>query len=178
MFLLHNAACPDVHYHHKEAGDLIVKHKLSSLLPALFLPLAVGGLAGYFTRSAMSGYKLLKKPPFAPPGWVFPVVWTILYLLMSYASWRIWKSSSPARWEALGEYVLTLALNFLWPLIFFLGGYWLAALLVLIVLFLLVADLIRRSAAIDLKAALALVPYLLWLGVAGYLNLGIYLLNR
>lgn len=178
MFLLHNAACPDVHYHHKKAGDLIVKHKLSSLLPALFLPLAVGGLAGYFTRSAMSGYKLLKKPPFAPPGWVFPVVWTILYLLMGYASWRIWKSSSPARWEALGEYVLTLALNFLWPLIFFLGGYWLAALLVLIVLFLLVADLIRRSAAIDLKAALALVPYLLWLGVAGYLNLGIYLLNR
>ena len=52
------------------------------------------------------------------------------------------------------------------------------ALLVLIVLFLLVADLIRRSAAIDWKAALALVPYLLWLGVAGYLNLGIYLLNR
>ena len=84
----------------------------------------------------------------------------------------------PARWEALGEYVLTLALNFLWPLLFFLGGWWLAALLVLIVLFLLVADLIRRSAAIDRKAALALVPYLLWLGVAGYLNLGIYLLNR
>lgn len=108
-----------------------MKHKLSSLLPALFLPLAVGGLAGYFTRSAMSGYKLLKKPPFAPPGWVFPVVWTILYLLMGYASWRIWKSSSPARWEALGEYVLTLALNFLWPLLFFLGGWWLAALLVL-----------------------------------------------
>ena len=80
-----------------------MKHKLSSLLPALFLPLAVGGLAGYFTHSAMSGYKLLKKPPFAPPGWVFPVVWTILYLLMGYASWRIWKSSSPARWEALGE---------------------------------------------------------------------------
>ena len=51
-----------------------MKHKLSSLLPALFLTLAVGGLAGYFTRSAMSGYKLLKKPPFAPPGWVFPVV--------------------------------------------------------------------------------------------------------
>ena len=97
---------------------------------------------------------------------------------MGYASWRIWKSSSPARWEALGEYVLTLALNFLWPLLFFLGGWWLAALLVLIVLFLLVADLIRRSAAIDWKAALALVPYLLWLGVAGYLNLGIYLLNR
>ena len=155
-----------------------MKHKLSSLLPALFLPLAVGGLAGYFTRSAMSGYKLLKKPPFAPPGWVFPVVWTILYLLMGYASWRIWKSSSPARWEALGEYVLTLALNFLWPLLFFLGGWWLAALLVLIVLFLLVADLIRRSAVIDWKAALALVLYLLWLGVAGYLNLGIYLLNR
>ena len=155
-----------------------MKHKLSSLLPALFLPLAVGGLAGYFTHSAMSGYKLLKKPPFAPPGWVFPVVWTILYLLMGYASWRIWKSSSPARWEALGEYVLTLALNFLWPLLFFLGGWWLAALLVLIVLLLLVADLIRRSAAIDWKAALALVPYLLWLGVAGYLNLGIYLLNR
>lgn len=74
--------------------------------------------------------------------------------------------------------MLTLALNFLWPLLFFLGGWWLAALLVLIVLFLLVADLIRRSAAIDWKAALTLVPYLLWLGVAGYLNLGIYLLNR
>ena len=147
------------------------------LFPAISL--SVGLLAGYLTRTSLATvYPLLEKSFLTPPGWVFPLVWTVLYLLMGYASWRIWKSSSLARWEALGEYVLTLALNFLWPLLFFLGGWWLAALLVLIVLFLLVADLIRRSAAIDWKAALALVPYLLWLGVAGYLNLGIYLLNR
>ena len=148
-----------------------MSHKLRQLLLCIGIPLAVGGLSAWITRGAMEEFQALNQPPLSPPGWLFPVVWTILYLLMGYASWRIWKSSSPARWEALGEYVLTLALNFLWPLIFFQGVYRLAALLVLIVLFLLVADLIRRSAAIDLKAALALVPYLLWLCVAGYLNL-------
>lgn len=156
-----------------------MKHKLSS--PAACpvpCQLAVGGLAGYFTRSAMSGYKLLKKPPFAPPAgysrWCGP---------FSTCSWGMPAGASgspppPARWEALGEYVLTLALNFLWPLLFFLGGWWLAALLVLIVLFLLVADLTGALPPSTGKPALALVPYLLWLGVAGYLNLGIYLLNR
>ena len=174
---LHKSLQPRIHYLPVKVGDL-VKKKLPSLLTALFLPLAVGGLAAYFTRDAMAGYRLLRKPPFSPPGWVFPAAWTVLYLLMGFASWRIWRSDNPRRWEALGEYALSLFFNFLWPLLFFSGGFWLAAFLLLLVLGLTVADLIRRAASIDLTAALALVPYLLWLGFAGYLNLGVFLLNR
>ncbi len=155
-----------------------MKHDRSSLLAALFLPLAVGGLSGYFIRDSVGSYQQLLQPPLAPPPMAFPIVWTLLYLLMGYASWQVYHSGFPSRWEALAEYALSLALNFCWPLIFFLWGSYLLALLWLIVLLLVVADLTGRFWRIRPSAGLLLLPTLLWTGFAAYLNLGIYLLNR
>lgn len=149
------------------------------LLISLAIPLAVGGLAALLTGGGMGEYSQFVQPPLSPPGWVFPVVWTILYLLMGYASYRVLTSSAePAEIrKALTRYGAQLLLNFLWPLIFFgLNWYW-AALAVLVALWLLVFATIRSFSKIDEKAGDLLLPYILWLTFAAYLNFGVALLN-
>ena len=93
------------------------------LLIALGIPLAVGGLAALLS-GGMTNYGAMNKPPLSPPGWVFPVVWTILYLLMGYASYRVLELGvGKERHKALLLYGAQLAANFIWPLLFF-GGMW------------------------------------------------------
>lgn len=82
------------------------------------LPLAVGGLAAWLTMGSMSQYAALVQPPLAPPAWIFPIAWTILYVLMGWASLRVRQSGSPERSNALALYYTQLAVNFVWPLLF------------------------------------------------------------
>ena len=88
------------------------------LIPCLLFPLAVGGLAGFLTRSSMSFFDAVQKPPLSPPGWLFPVVWTILYLLMGFASYLVLVSERPGQ-TAWKLYVIQLIFNFFWPIFFF-----------------------------------------------------------
>ena len=143
------------------------------------IALAVGGASSLATRAGMAGFDLLTKPPATPPDWLFPIAWTILYLLMGIAMGLVWRSSSGrARKEATALWSIQLAVNGLWPVLFFLLGahgpafFWLAGLIVLVLF--MIADFSRRNAA----AAWLSAPYLLWLLFAAYLNLGIWLLNR
>ena len=149
-----------------------------ALLVNLAIPLAVGA-AGSFLAGGYSLYGQLHKPPLSPPGWVFPVVWTALYLLMGYGAYRVYISqTAPAeKKQALRLYGLQLAVNLLWPVLFFGGQFYLAAFLWLLLLWALVYLTIRRFSAIDEKAGDTLLPYLLWITYAAYLNLGIFLLN-
>ena len=148
------------------------------LLIALAIPLAVGGLATLLS-GGMADYKALEQPPLSPPGWVFPVVWTVLYLLMGYASYRVYTAGmSPALTKkALRFYAAQLALNFLWPIVFFGFEWYLAAFVILVALWVLILLTLRLFTAIDETAGDLLIPYLLWVTFAGYLNLGEYLLN-
>ena len=148
------------------------------LLIALAIPLAVGGL-GALLAGGMSDYGAMVKPPLSPPGWVFPVVWSILYLLMGLASWRVWKGDATMdqKRKALGLYATQLFLNLLWPIVFFRWQLFLAALILLIGLWVLIFLTIRAFSKIDEKAADLLIPYLLWVSFAVYLNFGIFLLN-
>ncbi|MBQ6840234.1 MAG: tryptophan-rich sensory protein, partial [Oscillospiraceae bacterium] len=86
----------------------------------LALPLAVGGLAS-LVSGGMGDFKTMNQPPLSPPGWVFPVVWTLLYLAMGYAAYRV--QTSDAEPEAIRRamlfYYIQLGLNFLWPVLFF-----------------------------------------------------------
>ena len=153
--------------------------KLKALIPALALPLAVGGLAAFLTADAMKLFAIVPKPPLSPPGWLFPIVWSILYLLMGYASYRVAVSDAPleTRRQALTLYGVQLFLNFLWPILFF-GLEWrLAAFFLLLLLWLAIFLTQRLFSNIDETAADLLLPYLLWVTFAGYLNLGVYLLN-
>ncbi len=155
------------------------KIKWKQLMICLAAPLAVGALAGLLSRGGMEAYKSMYKPLLAPPGWVFPVVWTILYVLMGLASYLVYTSTaSPERIRrAMTAYVLQLAANFIWPLIFFLLGAYLVAFLWLILLFALALVCALRFGYIDARAGKLMTPYLVWLFFAAYLNLGVYLLN-
>ena len=154
--------------------------KWKPLLIALALPLAVGGFSAFLTRDGMKAFAALKQPPLSPPAWLFPVVWTILYLMMGLASYLVWVSGvSPRRRDrALTVYGLSLAANFLWPILFFTVQAWLGALILLLALWILVGITALLFGAIDPRAGKLMVPYLLWLTFAAYLNLGVWLLNR
>ena len=155
-----------------------MKIKWKKLIICLAIPLGVGALAALLT-GGMSQYKQLRQPPLAPPGWVFPVVWSILYLLMGYASYRILVSNAPRREKnnALKLYGAQLAINFLWPLVFFGLEQYLLAFFVLLLLWSLIFFTVRAFSRIDETAADLLLPYIIWVTFAGYLNVGVYLLN-
>ena len=140
----------------------------------------VGALAGFLSREGTELYQAsVLKPALTPPGWVFPVVWGILYLLMGIAAARIaLLQESGARRAALRVYGLQLAVNFLWHLLFFNLQAFGAAFLWLVLLFALIVWMILSFRELDKAAAWLLLPYLLWTAFAGYLNLGVWLLNR
>ena len=136
------------------------------------VPLAVGGLSALLS-GGMGGYKVLNQPPLSPPGWIFPIVWTILYLLMGDASYRV-SEKSPS---ALKPYWVQLALNLIWSPVFFGLQMYLLAFFILLALWIAIFITLRRFSAIDETAGNLLIPYLLWVTFAGYLNFGVFLLN-
>ncbi|MDK2967836.1 TspO/MBR family protein [Lacrimispora sp.] len=143
----------------------------------LVLPLAVGALAGFLTKNSMMLYKDLNRPALSPPGWIFSIVWTILYLLMGLGSYIIAQSSSPRRKEALRLYAIQLSLNFIWSLVFFNLQNYLLAFLILLLLWYFIIRMITAFWHVNQTAAILQIPYLLWVTFAGYLNLAIVLLN-
>ena len=155
-----------------------MKIQWKKLLIALAIPLAVGGLSS-LVSGGMSDYENLVQPPLSPPGWVFPVVWTILYLLMGYASYLVFTADAPAgqKKRALTLYAIQLFLNFLWSPVYF-GLEWrLVAFFVLLALWAAILLTMRAFSAINEKAGDLLLPYILWVTFAAYLNLGTVLLN-
>lgn len=155
-----------------------MKINWKKFLICLAIPLAVGGLAAALS-GGMGTYKSLNQPPLSPPGWIFPIVWSILYLLMGYASYRILTADAPSAdiKKALIFYGTQLFLNFLWPIVFF-GFHWYwAAFVLLIVLWAFIYLTMHLFGLIDDTAENLLIPYLLWVTFAGYLNLGVALLN-
>lgn len=156
-----------------------MKIKWKTLVISVAIPLIVGGLSALLTRNSMEAFSTLQKPPLSPPGWLFPVVWTVLYILMGLASYLVTTASAPkAQIEpALKLYGWQLFFNFFWSLIFFgMQQYWFAFvwLLVLWVLIILTTISFYR---ISKPAAYLMIPYLIWVTFAAYLNAGIAALN-
>lgn len=151
--------------------------KWKPLLLNLLIPLAVGGLSAYLTMDSMEVYQSLRQPPLSPPGWLFPVVWSVLFLLMGIAAYLVWMRDSTGRNGALVLYALQLAFNFGWTLIFFnVQNYGLAFFWLLILWVLILITTIRFFKE-NKAAGWLMIPYLLWVAFAGYLNAGVWLLN-
>ncbi len=156
-----------------------MKIKWKPFIISLVIPLGVGALAGILSGSGMREYSQMNQPPLSPPGWVFPIVWSALYLLMGYASYRVYTADADKaqKRNALILYGIQLFLNFLWPLVFFGLGWYLTAFWLLLLLWIAIFLTIRAFSSIDERAGDLLLPYILWVSFAGYLNLGVYLLN-
>ena len=155
-----------------------MKIKWKQLIIALIIPLAVGGVSAILSMGSMDTFKSLEKPPLSPPGWIFPVVWTILFLLMGFASYLV--SLSPKTVEkrrALFIYGLQLIVNFFWSILFLNLENYLGAFIWIILLLVLILVTAYDFSKISKLAGRLLIPYILWVLFAGYLNLFIYLLN-
>ena len=144
------------------------------------IPLAVGALSSLLTMGSMKAFAHLRQPPLSPPGWLFPVVWSVLYILMGISTYLVYtaRETPQMRFSALIAYGIMLVFNFVWPLLFFRMGMRLVAfvwLLLLLGLVLLTASLFYQVRKI---AGLLYIPYLAWMVFAGYLNFGVYWLNR
>ena len=159
--------------------------KIWRIALAIAVPLCGGFIISLFTRDAMSKFGSFNQPPLAPPAWLFPVAWTVLYVLMGLASYFIWKKGYDSRKAAdksasktaLIIYGIQLVFNFVWtPLFFSLGWYW-PAFAWLLIMWALIIVLMMKAYRISRPAFWMLLPYIIWCTFAAYLNCGIAILN-
>lgn len=157
-------------------------HKIHvlKLITAIFLPIAIGAFGGWITSQAIPDwYEQLKKPIFNPPMWLFGPVWTILYFLMGFSFYLIWKQEpSSSRNVALWLFAIQLLLNLGWTILFF-NFHWIGlAFVEIIILWVVIFAMFIQFYPLNIIAAYLNLPYLLWISFAAILNGSIYFLNR
>jgi len=155
--------------------------KLKPYVISVITALLVGGISALLTSGSMDIYDTVQTPPLSPPAIIFPIVWTILFTLMGIGSAIVYvkgKEEDIDISSALGIYLLQLAVNFFWSIIFFNMRAFLFAFIWILLLWILIIVMIKRFYEISPLAAYLQIPYLLWVTFAAYLNLAIYILNR
>ena len=159
---------------------MIFKIDLKKLIVSILIPLVVGGLSALISGGGMGFYETIKRPPLSPPGIVFPIVWSILYILMGISLYLVIvkKDMYQSKTSAYLFFALQLLLNFIWSPVFFSANEYLAAFIILILLWLSIIGMIVTFFKISKLAGLLQIPYLIWVTFAGYLNFAIYLLNK
>lgn len=156
------------------------KGSIFGLIIAIAIPLAIVALSAFLTRDTMLKFQELNKPDFAPPGSIFPIVWTVLFVLMGIASYRVYLKGIENQEvkNALIFYIIQLIFNFFWSIIFFrleLRG---LAFIWLIILWILIVITTVKFYKIDKISGYLMIPYILWVSFAGVLNYSIWMLNR
>lgn len=153
-----------------------MNNKIKTYIKSILIPVIVGGVVGLIISKYID-YETLKQPPLAPPSIAFPIVWTILYILMGY-SYGILRVEEKTTKEIDDIYYLQLFVNALWPIIFFVLKWRFVAFLWIIALAVLIGIMISRFYEKNKTAGLIQIPYLIWTLFATYLNIGVYLLNK
>ncbi len=150
------------------------------LVSSILICEAAGVIGSFFTVLAIPvWYKTLNKPAFSPPNWLFGPVWTVLYLLMGISLFLVWQKGIESKKSkaALAAFAIQLALNALWPIVFFGGHSPLGGLVVITLLLIFILITIARFLPISKTAATLLFPYLAWVSFAAVLNFYIVKLN-
>lgn len=154
-----------------------MKNKWLVLAGFIVLCLGIGTIAGLVTADAsVTWFPTLKKPSFNPPSWVFAPVWSLLYIMMAIAAWRVWLEGSIAK-PALNLFFIQLVLNFAWSLLFFGLHSPALALIDIIAMWIMIVLTVRAFFKIAKPAGWLLVPYLAWVSFATILNASIWWLN-
>lgn len=153
-----------------------MKIQWKTLITCLIIPLTIGSISALLTQNNIKTFNLINKPILTPPSWLFPIVWTILYILMAIASYLVFVSKKPNK-TALTIYGIQLLFNFFWSIIFFNFELYLFAFIWLVLLWLLIFKTAILFYQISKPAGYLMIPYLLRVTFAGYLNFSIYLLN-
>lgn len=159
--------------------DVAMKIKNETKLKAALLtalPVVVGALSAAIAGDMSS--KDYLEPPFSPPAWVFPVAWTVLYLVMGYASYLVYRDCDYLLNDAMKCYFYQLFVNFTWSIVFFRFEFYTAAVVVLAVLLLLTVGTTVQFFSINKTAGKLMIPYIIWLVYALYLNIGVAVLNK
>jgi len=156
---------------------IYLKIEWKKLIISIFVPLAVGGVSTLLTKNGMESFETIIKPPLSPPAWLFPVVWTALYILMGVACYLVWTTPKKEP-NALFYYGIQLFFNFFWSIIYFNIKNYLFAFIWLLLLWAAILITTVKFYRTKKAAGYLMIPYLLWVTFAGYLNLGIYFLNR
>lgn len=150
--------------------------KIKIYIKSILIPMIIGGIVGLITASSID-YNSLEKPFLAPPSIAFPIVWTILYILIG-VSYGILKSKKITNSEINLIYYIQLGVNSLWSIFFFIVKWRLFSFIWIIILAILIIVMIFKFYNKDKVAGLLQIPYLLWVLFASYLNISIYLLNK
>lgn len=153
------------------------KNGTKKLTASIAICLGTGLLSVLLTLGNFKAYSALLQPPM-PPEWLFPVVWTILYILMGVSAYLVYECDTEEKYIGLAVYVLQLIFNFLWLIIFFNIGNLLFAFVWLVFLWILVLAMTISFYKVNKTAGLLQIPYLLWVTFAGYLNIALYILNK
>ena len=155
--------------------------KIKPYVISIAIALAVGGLAAFLTRNDMDIYKEIVLPPLAPPSILFPIVWSILYVIMGIGAAMVYlerdKNENAVR-DALSVYGINLILNFMWSIIFFKFRMFLLAFIWLLALLGVIIKMILDFKKIKPISGYLQIPYAVWVAFAGYLNFAIWWLNR
>lgn len=154
------------------------KNGTKKLTASIAIGLGTGLLSVLLTLGNFKAYSALLQPPLAPPGWLFPIVGGILYILMGVSAYLVYECDTEEKYIGLAVYVLQLIFNFLWLIIFFNIRNLLFAFVWLVFLWVLVLAMTISFYKVNKTAGLLQIPYLLWVTFAGYLNIALYILNK
>ena len=152
------------------------RQNLYDMIISILIPVAVGSISALISRIP-GRYAGIQQPPFSPPAIVFPIVWTVLYILMGISAYMISRSEDARKSRALSVYALQLFFNFFWSILFFRFSWYLPAFFWLAAMIVLILIMIFRFFQIKPLAAYLQIPYLFWCLFAAYLNFGVYWLN-
>ena len=141
-------------------------------------PLVGGMISARFAGDQMKSFGELNQPAFSPPAWLFPVAWTILYILMGIALLLILRSNHEYKVGAVAMFISQLIMNYIWSPVFFVRKEYMAAFVILILMLTTTVILTILAWKINRAAAMLLLPYIAWMCFAAYLNAGVGMLNQ
>lgn len=156
----------------------MLKINIKKLLFFIAIPLLIGILASVICKNDFKLFQSINKPPLSPPAWLFPLIWSILYILMGISSYSVYLTQHSVATTCMIIYFIQLFANFIWTILFFKFKQYLFSFLWIILLLFTITKMTICFYSVDKKSGILQIPYIAWVCFASYLNIAIYYLNK